>query len=591
MGLVIRKDIDDKFKWDLSPIIESDCCWEELFNNVSLKINSITDFKGKLNNVKDITDCLKSEDKISLDIERLYVYSRMKMDEDSNVTIYQDYSDRAERLAVQFSTFNSFIVPELTLLPTDQLVEFAGAESLSDYSYSLMNIARSKEHILSEKEESILSETASFSDGFHDVFNMLDNADIEFGNVKFEGKNITLTHGTYSSIMQSDDRDARKDAFEKMFGAYKKLINTIAVNYAGNVKKNCFYARVRKYKSALDKAMFQENVPTGIYYNLIESVNNNLPILHNYIELRKRVLGYNEYYMWDMHTSIVEGINKKTDYEDAKAQVKCALKPLGNDYAKLLDSAYADKWIDVYENKGKRSGAYSWGTYNAHPYVLLNYNGTAHDVFTIAHELGHAMHSYYSNSTQPYAKAGYEIFVAEIASTVNEVLLLKHKLKSAEGDERKYLLSYYLDMFRTTLFRQTQFAEFEMVAHKAYEDGKSLTQEFLAEEYKTLNEKYYGMTVESDDLIKYEWARIPHFYRSFYVYKYATGITSAVVIANKILSEKGFVEKYKKFLSLGGSMPPNEILKAADVDLEDKKTFDVAMKEFKNTLDELSKMI
>lgn len=591
MGLTLRKDIDDAYKWDLSAIITDDEKWEELLIETESKLKNICDYKGKLNNIQDVADCLKLDDGIGMDIERLCVYARMKMDEDSTVSVYQDFSDRAERLAVQASTLNSYIVPELTLLPTDELLAFADTDLLKEYSYLLKNIARSKEHILSEKEELILSETASFSDGFHDVFNMLDNADINFGKVNFEGQTMSLTHGSYSVVMQSADRKARKKAFEKMFGAYKNLINTLAINYAGNVKKNCFYARVRKYKSALDKAMFQENVPTNIYYNLVESVNNALPILHEYISLRKKALDYDKYFMWDMYTSIIDGVNRQTDYADAIVQVKSALKPLGADYAELLERAFNEKWIDVYENKGKRSGAYSWGTYSAHPYVLLNYSGTSHDVFTIAHELGHAMHSYYSNTTQPYAKAGYEIFVAEIASTVNEVLLLKNKISTAQGGEKKYLLSYYLDMFRTTLFRQTQFAEFEMVAHQAYEEGKSLTSEFLSSEYEKLNAKYYGENVEKDDYIKYEWARIPHFYRSFYVYKYATGITSAVVIANKILTQDGYVEKYKKFLSLGGSMPPNEILKVADVDLENKETFDIAMKEFKNTLEELSRLI
>ncbi|MDE6967713.1 MAG: oligoendopeptidase F, partial [Clostridia bacterium] len=277
-------------------------------------------------------------------------------------------------------------------------------------------------------------------------------------------------------------------------------------------------------------------------------------------------------------------------YEDAEKLVKEALKPLGEDYQELLTQAFDDKWIDVYENKGKRSGAYSWGCYGVHPYVLLNYTGVTHDVFTIAHELGHAMHSYYSNSSLPYEKASYEIFVAEVASTVNEILLLKYMISNSSGEEKKYLLSYYLDMFRTTLFRQTQFAEFEKVAHSAYENGVSLTAEFLCEEYKKLNDKYYKKSTADDGLIQYEWARIPHFYRSFYVYKYATGITSAVVIANGILKDSKNVESYKKFLSLGGSMPPSEILKVAGVNLEDKKTFEIAMNEFKDTLEQLKEL-
>lgn len=584
---MLRNEIDDKYKWNLFDIVADGEEWDKLYNEIQIGVKEIANFAGKLDNKADILQCLQLNSSVSQKLEKIYVYSKMKMDEDSAVAKYQALTDKAERILVDYSVSSSFITPEITKLSDEQLNSFIADKDFSNHSCYFESVIREKKHILSETEEKLLSNMSSFTDNFKAAFNMFDNVDVDFGQVKFEGEKIKLTHGTYSMLLQSNDRKVRRIAYNNMFGAYKKMINTIASIYAGNVKKNCFFAKVRGYKSSIDKAMFNENVPAIIYKNLTDSVDKNIKLLHNYLALRKKELGYTKLAMWDMHTPIVDEVEHLYKYEDAVEIVKKALEPLGKDYAKLLDSAFADKWIDVYENTGKRSGAYSWGCYGVHPYVLLNFSGVTHDVFTIAHELGHAMHSYYSNSSLPYEKAGYEIFVAEVASTVNEILLLKYMIANAEGNEKKYLLSYYLDMFRTTLFRQTQFAEFEMICHNAYEQGEALTAEFLCNEYKKLNDKYYKSSTLDDGLIAYEWARIPHFYNSFYVYKYATGITSAVVIANGILKDGKNVESYKKFLSLGGSMPPSEILKVAGVNLEDKKTFDIAMKEFKDTLEQL----
>lgn len=588
---MLRVEIDDKYKWNLADIVKNETEWNAIYNEIKDKIKQIANFAGKLDNKKNILDCLNFSSEISEKLERIYVFAKMKMDEDSEIAKYQALTDKAERILVEYSAESSFITPEITKLEDKVLEGYIADGDFEKHSCYFESVLREKKYILSENEERILSNTQTFSDNFHAAFNMFDNVDVDFGSVNFEGEKIKLTHGTYSMVMQSKDRKARKDAYRHMFGAYKKMINTIASLYAGNVKKDCFYAKVRGYESAIAKAMYNENVPQIIYQNLTESVDKSLKLLHDYLSLRKKALGLSKLAMWDMHTPIVTEIEHNYKYEDAVELVRNALKPLGKDYEKLLDEAFCNKWIDVFENKGKRSGAYSWGCYGVHPYVLLNYTGVTHDVFTIAHELGHAMHSYYSNASLPYEKAGYEIFVAEVASTVNEILLLKYMIAKAEGNEKKYLLSYYLDMFRTTFFRQTQFAEFEMIAHKAYEEGESLTAEFLCAEYKKLNDKYYKANTLDDGLISYEWARIPHFYRSFYVYKYATGISSAVVIANGILSDGKNVESYKKFLSLGGSMPPSEILKVAGVNLEDKKTFDIVRKEFKDTLDQLKELV
>lgn len=588
---MLRQEIDDKYKWDLSDIVAGDEAWQTMHDEATQKIKDIAQYQGKLNNAEDILQCLDLNSAISEAIERLYVYAKMKQDEDGSVAKYQALTDKAERLLVQYSAESSFITPELTELPDDMLAALAADKRLSNHSCYFDSIIREKKHILSAKEEKLLGKMHSFTDNFKAAFNMFDNVDVDFGSIDFEGQKLKLTHGKYSMVMQSSDREARHAAYRQMFGAYKAVINTLASIYAGNVKKNCFIAEVRGYAGAMQKSMYNENVPSVIYTNLLQSVDKNIHLLHSYLAVRAKALGLSQLAMWDMHTPIVSEVEHLYEYEDAVQIVKEALAPLGEDYAQLLDKAFCEKWIDVYENEGKRSGAYSWGCYGAHPYVLLNYTGVTHDVFTIAHELGHAMHSYYSNKSLPYEKAGYEIFVAEVASTVNEILLLKYLIAKADGAEKKYLLSYYLDMFRTTIFRQTQFAEFEMQAHAAYEDGKALTAEFLCDTYKKLNDKYYGADTEDDKLIDCEWARIPHFYSSFYVYKYATGMTSAVIIANGILQDSKNVERYKKFLSLGGSMPPAEILKVAGVNLEDEAAFDVAFAEFESVVEQLKQLV
>lgn len=590
---MLRCEIDDKFKWDLSPIVDGNDAWEKLYKSLEAEYKVLGEFKGKLNDSDNIYYCLIADDKISLLVERLYVYARMRRDEDASETLYQGMVSRIELLSVKISSMTSYIMPELSALDNSFLESLITEDRFAPYDYAIKKIIRSKAHTLSEKEERILSELGTFSDGFHDAFSMFDNVDIKFAPVKdSEGNDIEMSHGIYSKLMQSGDRDIRKQAFESMFASYKDMNNTLAQIYGGNVKKNVFYAKVRNFDSALERATFSENVPTAVYKKLLTCVNNALPSMHEYISLRKKALGLDELHCYDLHVPIVEGASLSLPYDEAYQLVKKALAPLGADYAKLLDRAYNEKWIDVYENKGKTSGAYSWGSYNAHPYVLLNYQPVTHDVFTIAHELGHAMHSYHSNSAQPYAKAGYEIFVAEVASTVNEVLLLKYLIKDSDANTRKYLLSYYLDMFRTTLFRQTQFAAFEERVHAMAEADEPLTAEALNDVYYSLNKEYYGSELIHDDLIKYEWSRIPHFYRSFYVYKYATGITSAVSIARNIIENgESAVNKYKEFLSTGGSMPPVDELKIAGVDLTDDKPFNDCMAEFKATLKALKDLI
>ena len=583
----LRNQIEDKYKWDLTPMFASDEKWQEEFDALSAKLPMLDEYAGRLDCEENILACLKLSDELSASYGELYVYAYQRRDEDAGVAKYCAMCDKIDALGVKFGEKSAYITPELTALDGEFLLALNRKEEFADYDYQLCEIVRRKQHTLSAAEEKLLAGVGLFSDGFHDAFNMFDSLDVKFKPVRDEdGRRVEMSHGVYSKLLSSSDRKVRKAAFNSMFAAYGDMLHTVGQLYAGNVKKDWFFARARKYPDCLTRAMSGENVPRIVYDNLIKSVHGGLKYLHGYMGWRAEKMGLAKLHMYDLHVPVVSEYKLSVSYEEACEIVKKALAPLGEEYLSHIREAMENRWIDVYENKGKRTGAYSWGTYRSHPYVLLNYNGTAHDVFTIAHELGHSMHSYYSDKNQPSSKAQYEIFVAEVASTVNEVLLLKYMLEhSGDEQEREYLLTYYLDMFRTTLFRQTQFAEFEEKAHALAEKDMPVTCDALNEEYLKINKLYYGKNVVSDKQIAWEWARIPHFYRSFYVYKYATGLTSAVSIARGILSG-GEKEKegYMKFLSAGGSMPPVEILKLAGVDLTTEVPFENAMREMADTL-------
>ncbi len=581
-----RKDVPQQYKWKLNAIFSSKTDLEEAVKEVNRLIALLKEEEGDLD-VKKALKVLEIDSGISYLIDKIYVYTHLKSDENLADAKVRAVAGRAEMLMTEYSAACSWVMPALSNMTEDELDQIT--QKNSDYSRIVDAIKRQRTHCLSDKEEKILAEMSAFSGDFRDIFMMFNNADIKFRSVKNEnGDDVEMTHGTYSLMLQSDDRRVRRDAFLTHYEAYKNNINFIAANYYAYVKKNVFSAKVRHYASPLDKALFGEEVTAKTYKTLLSSVEKGLPRLHDYVALRKKLLK-GELNMYDMYVPIFK-TDKGMSYEKAFSTVLEALAPMGEEYLALLKKAKADGWIDVYETQGKRSGAYSWGAYGSHPYVLLNYTETVHDVFTIAHELGHALHSYYSNEAQCFEKASYVIFVAEVASTVNEVLLLKHLLKTAKGDEKRFLLSYYLDMFRTTLFRQTMFSEFEAFAHREVQKGNPLTVDTLCDEYYALNKKYYGDSVVHNEDIKYEWARVSHFYTAFYVYKYATGITSAVTIANGILSgDKKARENYLKMLSLGGSMPPLDILRVAGVDLESKAPYETVMREFDLVLKELEK--
>ena len=585
-----RCDFPENLKWKLEDIFPTDNDWEKCFSDFKNSFPKLKEYKGKLSDKTVLFEFLETRERCGFNYSKLYVYSHMRKDEDTANSFYQAMCDKIEAVGVEFSSSLSFMMPELVSFSDDSLNSLISDEKFHNYDVLFSEVLRNKKIILSEKEEKILADSSIFSDGAKQIFSMFDNADIKFDDVKMpDGKTMKMSHGVYSLLLQNENQGVRKDAFMSMFSVYKSYENTLASVYATNCKKDWFYAKTRGFSSSEEYAMYLENVDKKVYEMLISSVENGLKTLHEYMALRKRALGVKTLNMYDLHVPIVENQDLKLDYEDAFKLVKEALSPLGSQYADLLQTAHDFRWIDVPETKGKRSGAYSWGTYGFHPYVLLNYQKTAHDVFTIAHELGHALHSYKSNEAQPSQKADYEIFVAEIASTVNEVLLLKYLLEKADGEFKKFLLSYYLDMFRTTLFRQTMFAEFEVKAHALVTKGEPVTASVLNEIYYNLNRKYYGEAVEHNKLIEVEWARIPHFYNSFYVYKYATGITSAVSIAKKVLS--GNTEGYFKFLSAGSSLPPLEILKLADVDMTTSKPFDDAMREFADCFGQLAELI
>jgi oligoendopeptidase F len=519
----------------------------------------------------------------------------MKKDEDNRVTRYQAMNDKAGSLIAKVASYLSFFTPELLEIPEEKVRGFlASLDDLKQYQYAIEVVLREKAHVLSKSEENLMAQFSEITSSTNQIFSMINNADIKFGTITDEdGDQVEVTHGRYIGFMESPDRRVRKEAFQRVYDAYGKLKNTLATTYNYNTKTDVITARIRKYSSARHAALSTDNIPISVYDNLIDTVNENLHLLHRYMEVRRKLLKLDEVHMYDIYVPLIEAPNKKTSYEDALQLMREGLAPLGQDYLRIMNKGIEEGWMDVYENEGKTSGAYSFGCYDSMPYILLNYNGKFKDVFTIAHEMGHSMHSYYSRKTQPYVYGGHSIFTAEVASTVNESLLMQHLLStSTDSNEKKYLLNLYIDDFRTTLFRQTMFAEFEKLTHDAVEKGEVLTAEWLSEEYGKLNRKYYGEKVVNDPEIHMEWARIPHFYRAFYVYKYATGYSAASAISEKILTEgESARNAYIEFLKSGDSNDPIELLKIAGVDMSSPEPIKKAMKTFENLVVEIEKLV
>ncbi|MBU8790763.1 oligoendopeptidase F [Oceanobacillus caeni] len=591
-----REEVPVEKTWKLEDIFETDDLWKKEFEQLQKDIPEITKFQGKLSESADtLYNLFKLQDELGERLGKLYTYAHMRYDQDTTNSFYQAMNAQAETVLTLASSSMSYVVPEILTMDEAKLESFLQEKKeLQEYNKVLDEINRQRPHVLSEKEEVLLAEASEALSTGSQTFSMLNNADLPFPAIKDEnGEEIDLTHGRYSRFMESKDRRVRKDAFKAMYDTYGQFKNTFASTLSGTVKTHNFSAKVRNYDSARQSALDNNNIPEEVYDNLVEAVNDKLPLLHRYIELRKKVLGVDELHMYDMYTPLVKDVEMKISYDEAKDYVIKGLKPLGEEYGKILEQSFENRWIDVVENKGKRSGAYSSGAYGTNPYVLLNWQDNVNNTFTLAHELGHSLHSYYTRKNQPYRYGNYSIFVAEVASTCNEALLNDYMLKNLEDEKEKlYLLNHFLEGFRGTVFRQTMFAEFEHDIHVQAKNGEALTADKLTEIYYALNKKYYGDAVVSDEEIGLEWARIPHFYYDYYVYQYATGYSAATALANQILTEGDpAVERYLEFLKAGSSDDPIEVLKKAGVDMTSKQPILGALDVFEEKLNEMEKLL
>ncbi len=587
-----RSQVQENYKWAVNDIFAIDEDWEKCFEETANSID-FTGFVGKLSDKNMLLALYKKRDEVSLNLEKLAVYAHMNRDVDSRVAKYSNYYAKCIMLFSKMGQELAFFDAEMATLDVEYLKSLINDSNFTDYDYQLKLVLKNRPHVISEKEERIMSLATETLQTFQDTFSMINNVDIKFPKMEYNGEEVTVTHGMYGVLLDSKDREKREEAYKKYYSVFLDNLNTIASNYSGKVKSNVFTSKVYKFNSSMEMALSYEDVDAKVYNNLLKSVKLSFPTMHRYINDRKKILGYDKLYFYDIYTSLVGNVDVKMSYDDAYNYVIKGLACLGKEYQELLKRAYDERWIDVEETNGKRSGAYSTCCNGVHPYVLLNYQPTTHNLFTIAHEMGHSLHSYFSNKNQPVAKADYKIFVAEVASTVNEVLLLKFMLNETDDvDMKKYLLNYFLEQIRTTLHRQTLFSEFEYQAHSLVEGGEAITKDALNTIYGNLLTSYYGDGIELDEQIIAEWARIPHFYNSFYVYKYSTGIISAINIANRIINEgQSAIDDYFKFLSSGSSTDPVSLLKYAGVDLMSEEPFEFAMQEFEKTLNEFEKLM
>lgn len=585
-----RNEIEEKYKWKLEDIYADEESVEADFLKTEALCEDIQAMQDNISNAEDLVKCLTIYENMYCLVDNLFSYSRMRMDEDNSNSKSQILFGRANELSVKADSAAAFIEPQILKLP-EKVVKNPVLEKYFKY---LNEILRKKEHTLSAPEEKILAMSAEATGASQEIFSMFNNADIKFPEIINEkGETVELTKGRYISFMESTDRNVRKAAFDALNDTYGKYKNTLAASYTSSIKAMKFYSKARKYNSSLEASLDSDNITTDVYENLVNTINSNLQLMHKYIKIRAKALGLEKVNMYDIYVPLVEQNDDKYTFEQSCDMVLEGLSVLGDEYVSILKKGFESGWIDVYENRGKTSGAYSWGTYLSHPYVLLNYQGTLDNVFTLAHEMGHSLHTYYSSKTQPYIYSQYKIFVAEVASTVNEILLLKHMLgKTTEKRKRAFLINHFLETFRGTVFRQTMFAEFEKECHGSYNQGKPLSGDDLCEIHLNLNKKYYGDDCNVDEKIKYEWSRIPHYYRSFYVYKYATGFSAAAAIV-KMIEEEGntAVERYLDFLKAGGSEYPLDVLKMTGVDLSSPEPIEAGMKMFEDLLNEFEALV
>ena len=592
-----RHEVPKEYTWDLESVYATDDEWEQDFQKVTDMIPRLASFQGKLGESgQRLLEALQTRDEVYMVLERLASYAQMRSDQDQANSKYQALDDRATTLWAKVAAAGAYMTPEILAISEEQLEQFMASEpGLQLYRHELDDLRREKEHVRSPEVENLLAQVSEVGSAPSTIFSMLENADLKFPKVKDEqGREVELTEGRFIRFLQSPNRSVREGAFKALYATYGKFRNTLAATYGASVKKDIFYARARNYPSARAMALSASNIPESVYDNLVEVVHQNMPTLHRYVQLRKRLLGLDELHMYDLYVPVVPDVDKKIPYQEAVETVLNALAPLGEEYVAIArEGLTTARWVDIYENEGKRSGAYSGGAYTTHPFILLNYQDNLNSMFTLAHELGHSMHSYFSRKNQPFVYGNYTIFVAEVASTFNEALLTHYLLQTTSDEKlRMYLVNHELEKFRTTLYRQTMFAEFEHLAHVRAEEGQALTQDWLCKTYYELNQQYYGTEgVVVDQEIEMEWGRIPHFYTPFYVYQYATGLSAAVALSQQVLTEgKPAVDRYLGFLKKGGSDYSINLLKGAGVDMTSPEPVQQALQVFARYLDQMEQM-
>ncbi|MDA7026106.1 oligoendopeptidase F [Bacillus sp. CLL-7-23] len=594
--LPARSEVNEADTWRLEDIFPSDDAWNREFQAVKDQLPKLSEFKGKLSHsADDLYEALTQQDKVMERLDKLYTYSHMRYDQDTGNSVYQGLNDKAANLYSQAASITAYMVPEILTIQEEKLQQFLlEKEELKLYSHALEEITKERPHVLSEKEEGLLAEASDVLGNSSTTFSLFNNADLEFPEITDEnGEKRQITHSNFVPLLESADRDIRRNAFKAVYGTYDRYKNTLASTLSGAIKKHNFYAKVRHYQSAREAALSRNSIPEEVYDHLVKTINQYLPLLHRYVALRKKVLELDEVHMYDLYTPLVKGSGMKVSYDQAKDYMLKGLAPLGEDYASILKEGLNNRWVDIYENKGKRSGAYSSGAYGTNPYIMMNWQNNVNELFTLVHEFGHSVHSYYTRKNQPYTYGDYSIFVAEVASTTNEALL-GHYLLNTLSDEKQrlYILNHMLEGFKGTVFRQTMFAEFEHAIHVKAQEGEPLTPDLLCKIYYDLNKKYFGEEMKVDQEIALEWARIPHFYYNYYVYQYATGYSAAQALSQQILNEgKPAVERYLEFLKAGSSDYPIEVLKKAGVDMTSSKPIEAACKTFEKQLTEMEELI
>ena len=585
-----RSDVPEECKWGVNEVYKDTKSWESDFDILKDKSSELSLYNGKLGDSKELLKYFKLDEKLSRLAEKLYIYAHLRSDEDASNAEFQALKDKIDVFMAKLKGYSAFFVPEILSLGDKKIEKEINEEKdLELYRFYLKNILRQKAHFLSKEEEKIMASVSECLDAPGNIFGMLAYADMTFPVIKDEnGNDVEITEANYMEFIRSKDRKVREEAFKALFSTYYKYRNTLSVSLTSSMKNFIFQSRIRKYNSSIEFSLEPNNISTKVFYNTIDTIDKNLDKLHRYVKLKKKYLGINEMHMYDLYAQLVDKPKDKIEFKDAVDIVKNALKPLGKEYVDLFQKGIDERWVDIYPNKGKKSGAYSWGCYDTKPYVLLNYNYELSDVSTLAHEMGHSIHSYYSKTNQPYIYNEYTLFCAEVASTTNENLLINYLINNEKDKNKKlFLVNQQLEQIRTTVFRQVMFAEFEKIAHETLEKGNALTSEDLCRIYHDLNVKYFGDDIIVDKEIDMEWARIPHFYRDFYVYQYATGYSAANSFANSIISNGSLaVSDYiNKFLKAGGSKYPLDILKDAGVDMTTPKPIEDTMKTFSHLLD------